>query len=476
MRPTPHPSCRGKLTSIIEIRQRLIYEIRQEPTLNKTDLSWGFSLAVALQDANVEEIPPFNQELRTFILANSSYSKREARALLDQLLIDDQHLHRCCLTAWGLARSIDILAPEALETMSVSFDEGGVDAAVSRMIELLYEDEFRRNIFLRIYNLSSDCLPIEIPYFKAELIKLEPNDIALLLGESTSHSVLHDPNTGACFLKFVTTELGDDRQAFEVVWSKAQQILTILKYVKYGALDIDYGAIYYAPSWVTEIRRPGLGFWGQPRRDKQSAFYELTKQEIPRASDFFSAYVKLKSIIDDPNVNSLRLAVALAAQFYEWHYRKTETERDQRLVELVTALEALFSPRKEGELRFRVAQRAALFLGKDAAARAYLSKFFKTVYDGRSQILHSGVSAFDPPGPLKEKQKDLTVLSSSQLAELGDLVRQALLRALILVWRREDNREEMNSKLDRAALDETIREELFERSDIEQALQEILKS
>ena len=184
MGPTPHPSCRGKLTSLIEIRQRLIYEIRQEPTLNKTDLSWGFSLAVALQDANVEEIPPFNRELRTFILTKSSYSKREARALLEQLLIDDQHLHRCCVTAWGLARSIDMLAPEALEAMSVSFDEGGVDAAVTRMIELLYEDEFRRNIFLRVYNLnlSSDFLPIEMPYFKAELIKLEPNDIAQLLG------------------------------------------------------------------------------------------------------------------------------------------------------------------------------------------------------------------------------------------------------------------------------------------------------
>lgn len=476
MRPTPDPSSRAKLTSLIEVRYRLIHEIRQDPKLNKAELSWGLSLAVALQDANIEELPPFNKELRSFILTDSSYSKRDARTILDGLVNDDQHLHRCCLSAWGLARSIDFLAPEAMEAMPVSFDEGGVDAAASHMIELLYEDEFRRNIFLHIYNLASDCLPIEMPYFNAELIKLEPKDIAQLLGESTSHSVLHDPNTGACFIKFVTTELGDDRQAFEAVWGKGHQILSILKYVKYGALDIDYGAIYYAPGWVTEIRRPGLGFWGQPRRDKQNAFYELTKQEIPRASDFFSAYVKLKSIIDDPNLNSLRLAVALAAQFYEWHYRRTETERDLRLVELVTALEALFSPGREGELRFRVAQRAALFLGKDADERAYLSKFFKTVYDGRSQILHSGVSAFDPPSALKEKEKGLTVLSSSQLAELGDLVRQALLRALILVWRREDNREQMNSKLDRAALDETIRKELFERSDIERALPEILKS
>jgi hypothetical protein len=360
--------------------------------------------------------------------------------------------------------------------MSVSWDQGGIDAAVPRMIALLYENEFRRNIFLRIYNLSSDCLPLHIPAFNADLIRLDHNDIALLLGESTSHSVLHDPNTGDCFLKFVTTELEEDHEAFRVVWGKAHQILTVLKYVKYGVVDIDYGAIYYAPEWVTDIRRPGLGFWGQPRRDKQSVFYDLTTQDIPRLTDFLSAYLKLKSIIDDPKPNSLRLANALAANFYEWHYRKAETERDQKLVELVTALEALFSPRKEGELRFRIAQRAALFLGKEAADRERLVKFFKTIYDGRSQILHSGISAFNPPDLLNVKKADLTILDTSQLVQLGDLVRQALLRALILVWRGQDTREEMNSMLDRAALDESIRKELFGRSDIELALQEILKS
>lgn len=477
MVPVPHPSCQTKLEILIETKYRLAHEVRQQSRFSKTNRTWWLSAAVVLHDTNVDDLSQPDMELRSFILLDSSYSKNNVRNLLDELLNDDAHLRKCCLTALGLARSIDHLAYEPPGSMSVSWDQGTLDAAVSRLIEQLYENEFRRNIFLRIYNLSSDCLPLHFPAFNADLIRLDHNDIALLLGESTSHSLLHGPNTGDCFLKFSTTEPGEDIEAFEVAWSKAHQVLSVLKYLKYGAIDIDYGAIYYAPEWVNDIRRPGLAFWGQPRRDKQDAFYELTNQDNPRLTDFLSAYMKLKSILDDPQPNSLRLANALASHYYQWHYRKAETERDQKLVELVTALEALFSPGKEGELRFRIAQRAAIFLGKEATDRICLSKFFKILYNARSQILHSGISAFAPPALLKEKDKEkLTVLNNAQLAQLGDLVRQALLRTLILVWRGEASKEGFNSMLDRAALDESVRKELFERSDLELALQEILQA
>lgn len=477
MVPIPHPSCQRKLAILVETKYRLAYEIRQQASFSKTDLTWWLSKAVRLHDANVDELSQADKELRSFILRDSSYSKSNVRNLLDELLNDDAHLRRCCLTAVDLARSIDHLAPEDLESATGSWDQGGIDSAVHQTIEVLYECEFRRNIFLRIYNLSSDCLPLQIPTFHADLIRLGQNDIALLLGERSSYSVLHGPNTGDCFLAFSITEPGEDIEAFGVAWSKAHEILSVLKYVKYGAIDIDYGAIYYAPEWVNDIRRPGLGFWGQPRRDKQSAFYELTNQDIPRLTDFLSAYMKLKGILDDPHPKSLRLANALASHYYQWHYRKAETERDQKLVELVTALEALFSPNKGGELRFRISQRAAIFLGKEADDRLCLWKFFKRLYDARSQILHSGISAFDPPALLTEKdKKDLTIVSNEDLSQLGDLVRQALLKTLILVWREKGNKDDLNSMLDRAALDESIRKELFEQSDLELALQEILQS
>jgi len=66
-------------------------------------------------------------------------------------------------------------------------------------------------------------------------------------------------------------------------------------------------------------------------------------------------------------------------------------------------------------------------------------------------------------------------LNDSQLAQLGDYVRQAVLRSLILVWRGKTNKDEVNSMLDRGALDEHVRKELFELSDFERALEELSK-
>jgi hypothetical protein len=443
------------------------------------DLSWGLSLAVALHDAaNVGDLPQSNRELRSFILDESSYGRRDARASLEELLNGDSHIRKCCQNAWGLARAIDLLVPEAFEAMpqSMSWDEGGVEFAISRMVELLYQSEFRRNIFLRVYNLDSETLLLPFPGFDVDLIRLEHTDIPELLGEATTHSALHNVTTGNCFFKFVTTEPNDDREAFQIAWNKSQELLTVLKYLKYGAIDIDYGAIYYAPSWVTHIRRYGIAIWGQPRQDKQAEFYKLGKEEFPKIANYLFAYSKLKPIINDPQPNSLRMANALAAHYYEWHYRKTENERDQKWIELVTAMKALFSPGKEGELRFRIAQRAALLLGKDASDREQLARFFRTLYDGRSQILHLGISAFTPPETIKQNRKDLTLLNESHLIQLGDLVRQAVLRTLTLVWRGQTEGDEVNTLLDRAALNESGREELLQLSNYEEAIKELSAS
>ncbi|MBX3301764.1 MAG: hypothetical protein KF693_06080 [Nitrospira sp.] len=470
----PRQYIRPILITLIEVKFAMLREIQARPQFRGMDLSWGLSLAVALHDAaDVDDLPPLNRELRSFILSESSFGKREARAILDKLLSDDSHLRKCCQTAWGLARTIDLLLPEALEAMPSSWDEGGVEFAVSRMVERLYESEFRRNVFVRVYNLDSEMLSCSFPGFDFDVVRLEHTDIALLVGETTSHSALHDVNTGTCFFKFVITEPSDDQEAFQTAWTKAYELLSVLRYLKYGVIDIDYGAIYYAPEWVTHLRRYGIAIWGQPRRDKQTEFYKLSKEALPEIANYLSAYSKLEHILKDPQPSSLRMANALAAHYYEGHYRKAENERDQKLIELVTAMEALFSPGKDGELRFRIAQRAALLLGKEACHREQLARFLRRLYDGRSQILHLGISAFNPPEALKQNRKDLTILTDSDLIQLGDLVRQAILRTLTLVWRQKNERDEMNSTLDKAALNESVRNEIFQLSDFEQALKEL---
>jgi len=342
MTPIPHISCPEKLASLIEIKCSLLHEVKQQAKFKGIDLTWGLSLAVALEDAKIEELPDVNRDLRAFILTDSSYAKRGARAILDELLKPDEHLRRCCQTAWGLARAIDMLAPDALKAMSVSWDEGGIASAVPELISSLYASEFQRNVFIRLYNFDSNVLPINISLLKAQLIKLGLNDIAELLGEVSAPSALHDAKTGMCFLKFELNDSPDDNDAFKMAWVNAHHFLKILKFLKYGTVDLDYGAIYHAPRWVTQIRRYGLSFWGQPRRDQQTAFYTISEQDLPKLHAYGLAYEKLKPIIEDTQPKSLRLANSLAGNIYEGHFRRAHAERDQKLIELVIALEALF--------------------------------------------------------------------------------------------------------------------------------------
>jgi hypothetical protein len=433
------------------------------------------SLAVALENANIEDLPQGSKELRDFVLTESSYVKQNTRKLLDDLLNADPHLRACCVEAWGLARAIELLIPDALAKLPYGWDEGGVEIAVARILASLYQSHFGRVIFIRLYNFDAEFLPFSNPTLNMEVIKLEGDAISELIGEETPYSILHDTKTGTCFLRFTGTEPTDEREAFSAAWTKAHGLLKVLRYVKYGVIDIDYGAIYYTPRWATQLRRQGLSFWGQPRKDKQKAFYTLTQAELPKLIAYAAAYEKLRPIIEDPEPKTLRLAGGLAGNFYEWHYRRQEIERDQKLIELVIALETLFSPAREGELRFRIAQRASMLLGKDSEERKTLIKFFKLIYDARSQLVHSGISAFNLPDYTKSLVKDLKVLNDQQLSDLGDYVRQATLRILTLVWRGRQHRDEVNALLDEAALDESIRVQMYKESDIDLAIEELLK-
>src|SRR5262249_61286721 len=75
----------------------------------------------------------------------------------------------------------------------------------------------------------------------------------------------------------------------------------------------------------------------------------------------------------------LRQAIATAGDYYEGHHKRTSLE--DQLVDLVIALEALFSP--EGTaLTFRIAHRAALLLGSNLEERKTIAVCIRNMSDG----------------------------------------------------------------------------------------------
>jgi len=306
----------------------------------------------------------------------------------------------------------------------------GGNIAVARMLALLYASEYQRETYIHIYNFDLQQVPLSLPMFNAEVVRLGVDDLPRLIGEVTFTSALHDPKTGTCFTKFVDKEDIDDNAIFQKCWLATYAIVQILKFFKYGIVDVDYGSIYYMPAWVNQIRRDGIRMWGLPRRDWQNRFYVLANSERPKFESYCKASQKLRPLIDGVST-SLRQATALAGDYFEGHHKRTKPE--EKLIDLVIALEILFSPSREGELKFRITQRAAILLGKTAPERVSVKDFLRRVYDARSGLVHSGESPFSP----KAKEK----LTDRDLACLGDYVRQAILRLFTLHWRGETEKD-----------------------------------
>jgi hypothetical protein len=155
--------------------------------------------------------------------------------------------------------------------------------------------------------------------------------------------------------------------------------------------------------------------------------------------------------IDDMR-SDLRKATAIAGNYYESHHGRTSFE--DKLIDLVISLEALFSPGREGELRFRIAQRGALLLGTDVAERHRMFTLLRRAYDARSALVHGGDNPFQTGK-----------FTADELTALGEAVRVAILRLLTLHMRGYRKREAILVWLDECALDPERRQELIDEAD-----------
>jgi len=466
MASSPHQSAHQTIARLIEAHYAIETELRQHSAFKPGSVILGLSFAISLEDTSPDGLDSFHTALRAYFLSDdSSFKTKRVRQFLNDLLAVDSHLAACCQTPWGLARAVEILSPVAIQASNLSFYEGGIEIAAGRMLDMMFASEYQREIYIHIYNLATETVPLSLPMFSAEVVRLSESDLPRLIGETTFTSALHDPRTGTCFTKFVDRDNLDDNLMFQKCWQVTHRIVQLLRYFKYGIVDMDYGGIYYMPVWVNEIRRVGIRIWGIPRKDRQDTSYTLASADLPRLEAYGRAYQKLKPLIENVS-SSMRQATSFAGNYFEGHNARTKP--DEKLIDLVIALEVLFSPGREGEMRFRIAKRAALLLGKTADDRALIKEFLVRIYDARSGLVHAGESPFSPTAKKK--------LSSEDLARLGDYVRQAILRLFILHWRGERDKNNMQALLDRCALDQSSSTSLLSDADIDAALLSILSS
>ena len=200
---------------------------------------------------------------------------------------------------------------------------------------------------------------------------------------------------------------------------RAERVLLTLRVFKAGRVGTS-GSFEYTRSLdasvspVTWTLGPFFGWHaGEP--------YVLTDEELPRFHEFWSALDKVHA------------RPVISGALRRFTFAANRSLPDDEIVDLMIAAEALFltemGKQDRGELRFRLATRAAFLLGTTPAERVRLFKFMRCAYDARSVIVHGGV-------PSEDDLQGLNGLPASIHKFADDLegaLRGALQRAIDLI-------------------------------------------
>ena len=184
-----------------------------------------------------------------------------------------------------------------------------------------------------------------------------------------------------------------------------ERVITALRLFKKGS--VQYPAILEYPkvwkvSWGVSSYGKGERYMG-PR-------YELTNEDVENLKAFWN---KFKSL----NIHNYPFLDVAIRRFNLSYDRKLP---EDKIIDLITAFEALYLGEVEGELSYRLALRCAYFLGKDEEERKKIFEILRDAYKARSKIVH-GKSIQS-----KSFNKILNKLNLKSLAELSMQVEEYL--------------------------------------------------
>ncbi len=351
----------------------------------------GMSVSVSLLDPERSHLRENNADL-VKLVENTSFARLDINRALQSLLETDLQLKATCRTPWGMAVALEQIALDgAVHGLTSGTPAPSIDRLCSELLDDLFLEEYRRGALFHLYNVDLSSPEIVLGTSGVSLVRITTDQAALITNEATTTSRLHGEDTGNAFVRFVDSGTGDDWAWMSDRWGDAHNILRVLRYLKYGVADLDWGGVHYSPEWVNRVRKFGLSMMGRPRWDVQPRRFTMDATEQGRFLQYLNFYLTHLSRLDDMT-SPLRKATAIAGNYYESHHTRTADE--DKLIDLVISTEALFSPGLEGELKFRIAQRGALLLGAEASERRRVFKLLRRAYDARSALVHGGESPF----------------------------------------------------------------------------------
>jgi hypothetical protein len=446
--PDPAPATAERLLVIVRVWRQLVSELNKRGELSDPTLTGALVHGVLVEGGHLDVEPP--------------WATRPIVRLLQELVDGDSHLRATCLNPFHLAQALEHFLDPHIQIFLSHGPE--VDAQlVDFLLDGMYRGEYLRRLYLRLYNVAVEEPPVVLDGFPARIEVLDRQQISPITGETTYFSALHREGTGNAFLVFEDDGHGDDIEWWQRQWLLAWPVLQAMRYVKYAVIDIDYGSLHYEPAWVNQVRRPGVGISGHPRSEKQEQSYVLTIDDQRRLRRYLTLMKQHEALLLDLTP-PLRRALLTAGDYYEGHHARGGLP--EKLIALVIALEALFGDRRT-DLAFRISMAVAVLIGKTTAEIADIFDFVRRMYGARSDLVHGAQNPFDP---IKEKDR----VTSADLARLGDLVRQVVVRVAVLLLRGDYNRQRdpFLTDLLRASFDAELREKIQSRTDVDGLLGE----
>ncbi|MBW1953751.1 MAG: hypothetical protein JRI66_11860 [Deltaproteobacteria bacterium] len=316
---------------------------------------------------------------------------------------------------------------------------------------------FSKSSYSHIFNFDSNSDRIIFTDF--EIIKIDDRLIPFITGENPNFfSFLHPQGTGNYFIKFQDDTAIKEEDFGNWLLSnhrRASEIVGIFQYAKDGLIHVDYTGVFFTPTWVNYLRRPGIVMIGRPRivpYPGEKYFFDI--KDADNFKNLLSVFYKYKEDIFE-NKTKLRKTIAHAGNYYELSL--TVERFDDRLIYLWISMEALFSPSDKQQLRHSIAENAAFFLRKSPEERMETFERLQRLYDKRSSLVHGA--------PEREVRLE-------EVEYLSSIVRESILKYTVLQLRGFSSVDEVLREIRNAIFDPAKLKELHKKSNLQDFIKE----
>jgi len=376
----------------------------------------------------------------------------------------DEHLSICCGgITMNLATAIDLFCLKSIYNTETFLNENIskelLNKFIDSFIKQLYENQYMRSAIFHLFNLEVKDVP-KLKIGEWKIINIPQQNIPMILGESTPFSRLHFPDVGNYFLLFEDRgQPNDSVNWIKDLYQQVVQIEGILQFVKDEIINIDYYTFYFTPNWVNQIWRMGNFYYGNIRSINPRNKYTIGLGDLGVINRYWSLYEKNKSKFDHIDKNNLGQVIRRAIRHFQIYH--TKDNKEEKFLNLIFALEVLFSPGQE--LTYRISLCAAIFLDHDNKANIIFD-FIKKMLNIRNQLVHGGYD-------LKEIEQDRFIIDDD-LYKLASIIRRAILGFIILYLRGETTKDSITEKIQSCIFNFEERSKLIKSTNLDNYIEE----